>query len=170
MRDQYVGDISDLLKFSLLRALVGRDRRLGIGWYYAVGDDNALDGRHLEWRDQSHWEALDPTLYKCLRTVARNVAALEKAEFWPTGVSFHRKPMPTAEHRAKWAFEKRLQLSNAEVVFLDPDNGLGAASEKHATISELVALRSSGRSIGFITFPKRQKHIGPSREAACRTA
>jgi hypothetical protein len=39
MRDQYAGDISDVLKFAFLRALAGKDRTLGIAWYYAPGDD-----------------------------------------------------------------------------------------------------------------------------------
>ncbi|WP_155268936.1 hypothetical protein [Brucella intermedia] len=47
MRDQYAGEVSDVLKFALLRALARQDRTLGVVWYYAPGDD----GRHLEWRD-----------------------------------------------------------------------------------------------------------------------
>jgi predicted RNase H-like HicB family nuclease len=158
MRDQYAGDVSDLLKFALLRALAGCDRNLGIAWYYVAGEDNARDGRHLEWRDQPHWENLDPGLFKWLREVPRSVSALESTEFWSTTVKFHRTPAPATEQRKTWAREKRLKLDGADIVFLDPDNGIGTASEKHATITELVALRSPGRSIGFITFPKRKKH------------
>jgi hypothetical protein len=44
MRDQYAGDVSDVLKFAFLRALVGTDRRLGIAWYYVPGDDGRADG------------------------------------------------------------------------------------------------------------------------------
>src|SRR4029079_15617641 len=39
MRDQYAGDISDVLKFAFLRALTGADRKLGIAWYYVPGHD-----------------------------------------------------------------------------------------------------------------------------------
>ncbi len=39
MRDQYAGDISDVLKFAFLRALSGVDRALGIAWYYVPGHD-----------------------------------------------------------------------------------------------------------------------------------
>ena len=53
MRDQYAGDVSDVLKFAFLRALAGADRTLGIAWYYAPGDDGRPDGRHLEWRDEA---------------------------------------------------------------------------------------------------------------------
>jgi hypothetical protein len=56
MRDQYVGDVSDVLKIAFLRALAGADRTLGIAWYYAPGDDGRADGRHLEWRDEAAWQ------------------------------------------------------------------------------------------------------------------
>jgi hypothetical protein len=32
MRDQYAGDVSDVIKFAFLRALTGVDRTLGIAW------------------------------------------------------------------------------------------------------------------------------------------
>ncbi len=60
MRDQYAGDVGDVLKFSFLRALARADRRLGIAWYYAPGDNGRPDGRHLEWRDEPAWRRLDP--------------------------------------------------------------------------------------------------------------
>jgi hypothetical protein len=56
MRDQYVGDISDFLKFAFLRVLADTDRKLGIAWYYTPGNDGRADGRHLEWRDEPHWQ------------------------------------------------------------------------------------------------------------------
>ncbi len=52
MRDQYAGDVSDVLKFAFLRALAVQGRTLGIAWYYVAGDDRGPDGRHLEWRDE----------------------------------------------------------------------------------------------------------------------
>ena len=33
MRDQYAGDISDVLKFAFLRTLAGQDKTLGVAWY-----------------------------------------------------------------------------------------------------------------------------------------
>jgi hypothetical protein len=32
VRDQYAGDVSDVLKFAFLRALAGNDRTLGVAW------------------------------------------------------------------------------------------------------------------------------------------
>lgn len=160
MRDQYAGDVSDVLKFAFLRALTGQDRTLGIAWYYAAGNDGRPDGRHLEWRDEAAWRLLDAELHMGLATLPeRSIAALERAAIWPHGALFHRDPMPPRADRSSWGTRKRKALDGADLVFLDPDNGIGAESEKHATFSEIRLLRKPGRAIVFITFPGRNlKH------------
>ena len=95
VRDQYTGDVSEVLKFAFLRALAGADRTLGVAWYYAPGDDGRADGRHLEWRDEPAWRLLDAQLHAGLSTLPeRSIAALERAMIWPSGALFHRDPMP----------------------------------------------------------------------------
>ncbi|MGJ0452356.1 MAG: hypothetical protein ACR65T_03860 [Methylocystis sp.] len=160
MRDQYAGDVSDVLKFAFLRTLAGKDRTLGIAWYYAPGDDGRSDGRHLEWRDETAWRALDKELHTGLAALPeRSVTALERAMIWPEGVLFHREPMPPRAGRSAWGTRKRSALDGADIVFLDPDNGIGGETEKHATFSEIRLLRKPGRAIVFITFPGRSmKH------------
>ena len=160
MRDQYAGDVSDVLKFAFLRALAGKDRTLGIAWYYAPGDDGRSDGRHLEWRDEAAWRALDEELHAGLAALPeRSVVALERAMIWPEGVLFHRESMPPRAGRSAWGTRKRSALDGADIVFLDPDNGVGGETEKHATFSEIRLLRKHGRAIVFITFPGRSmKH------------
>ena len=159
MRDQYAGDVSDVLKFAFLRALAGADRKLGIAWYYAPGDDGGPDGRHLEWRKEPAWRLLDKQLHAGLATLPeRSIAALEQAAIWPTGALFHREPMPARGERNAWGTRKRSALDGADIVFLDPDNGIGAETQKHATFSEIRLLRKPGRAIVFINFPGRMKH------------
>jgi hypothetical protein len=158
MRDQYAGDVSDVIKFAFLRALVGTDRSLGIAWYYAVGNDGRPDGRHLEWREEHAWKLLDPTLHVHLAALPeRSIAALELAAIWPTDTVFYTEPMPNRENRHHWAARKRSALERANIIFLDPDNGLGEETEKHATYSEIALLRRPGRAIVFISFPGRSK-------------
>ncbi len=165
MRDQYAGDISDVLKFGLLRALAANDRKLGIAWYYAPGHDGRADGRHLEWQDDEAWCRLDSDVAHALANLPeRSVAALEGAQLWPAGAIFHREQMPHFTKRADWASRKRDALGACDLVFLDPDNGLGSDPEKHATFAEVRALRKTGRAIVFITFPKRVSHDLQVRE------
>jgi len=159
MRDQYAGDVSDMVKFAFLRVLAGVDRRLGVAWYYAPGHDGRPDGRHLEWRDEIAWRGLDPELFDHLATLPeRSIAALEQAPIWPPGALCHRVPMPRPSLRDEWGAKMRAGLEEANLVFLDPDNGLGTNPEKHATFDEVRQFRKSGRTIVFITFPGRVKH------------
>jgi hypothetical protein len=156
MRDQYAGDVSDFLKFALLRVLAGSDRRLGVAWYYVPGDDGRADGRHLEWRGEVGWKALDAVLHAELSALEiRTVAALEFLAIWPPGAIFHNDPMSPKAERAEWCRRKREILEPADLVFVDPDNGLGNETKKHATLAEVRKLRRAGRAIVLITFPGR---------------
>jgi hypothetical protein len=156
MRDQYVGDVSDVIKISFLRALVGTDRTLGVSWYYVPNDDGRPDGRHVEWRDEPAWQRLDAQLHTGLLSMAeRTVAALQRAAIWPHGTLFHDEPIPLGLARDAWGQGKRRRLDRADVVFLDPDNGLGKGSLKHATFSEVQLLRRTGRTVVLISFPGR---------------
>jgi hypothetical protein len=158
MRDQYAGDVSDVIKFAFLRGLAGTDRSLGVAWYYAAGHDGRRDGRHLEWRDEHAWKLLDPALHDHLAALQeRSVAALEMAAIWPTHTVFYTEPMPNRANRQHWAARKRSLLEGADIVFLDPDNGIGEETEKHATYTEIALLRRPGRAIVFISFPGRSK-------------
>ncbi len=102
------------------------------------------------------WRLLDEELQAGLATLQeRSIAALEQAAIWPRGTLFHREPMPPRVERSAWGTRKRSTLNGADIVFLDPDNGVGGETEKHATFSEIRLLRKPERAIVFITFPGR---------------
>lgn len=158
MRDQYTGDISDFLKYALLRHLVDSEgRRLGVAWYYDPGDDGRSDGRHLEWQNDHDWAAIDLTLHRSLSALPeRSIATVEGRDFWPAGTIFHRTPIPWRfAQRREWFEDLKATLEPASLIFLDPDNGIGQPSRKHATLDELAELRTYGRALSFITFPGR---------------
>jgi len=159
MRDQYAGDVSDAVKFGFLRALAGADRRLGVAWYYAPGNDGRADGRHTSWMSEAAWQVLDSEVHAGLSKLpAKSIEALEATTFWPKGTTFHREPVPTQGRRA-WADRMRGKLSSANLVFMDPDNGIGCDdSTKHASMTEIAGLRAGGRSLVVISFPGRRKH------------
>jgi hypothetical protein len=154
MRDQYAGDISDLLKLALLRKLARDDRTMGVGWYYNSGHDGRSDGRHREYCDEPKWASLDEVVLSALKKLPeQSVAALEKLSIWPAKTCFHRVPMPGTGNRHSWADNMRKILHDASIVFLDPDNGVGLASERHATIAEVASMRRLGRAVVLIKFP-----------------
>lgn len=171
MRDQYAGDVSDAFKIALLSALSADDRRLGVAWYYDPGHDGRADGQHLEWRGDDAWRRLDPEMHAGLAALPeRSIAALEQAPIWPDGTLFHREPTPARLGRDAWGVRKRAALADADLIFLDPDNGLGDASEKHATYDELRLSRKAGRALVFITFPNRTPHDAQLRRIRERLA
>jgi hypothetical protein len=157
MRDQYASDISDYLKFAFLRAIAQTDRHLGIAWYYLPGHDGRADGCHVEYKSEPAWRALDEGVYDQLVGLAEpSVAELERLAIWPARTVFHRVPL-TARRRADWVQGMVEAMGDAELVFLDPDNGLGRGALKHARITDLIALRRENRAVSIIKFPGRHK-------------
>ncbi len=157
MRDQYASDISDFLKFSFLRAITSDSSRLGIAWYYLPGHDGRPDGRHVEYKTERQWRPLDPDVYDQLVALTeQSVIALENLPLWPAETIFHREPVE-ARNRKAWVEKMVSTLSEADHVFLDPDNGLGEDFTKHARLEDIVALCRNDRAISIIKFPGRQK-------------
>ncbi len=148
MRDQYAGDISDLLKYALLRHLAAGNRPLGVAWFARRTPRRVL-GREK-------WIGLDSGLWQALKALpSRSVVEVERLPIWPTGSIFHRVPVATRALRAPWAAEMVRGLSDCDLIFVDPDNGLGRATPRHTTLDELKSLRCHGRVILLIKFPGR---------------
>jgi len=165
MRDQYVGDISDLLKYALLRKLAGNDRTLGIAWYYNPDHDRRADGQHVEHQSEQKWDALDAELGLALRgNPHRAISAVEQLPIWPANTIFHRQPVPNRQLRPVWAHNMAQAMSAASLVFLDPDNGVGSDSTRHASLNEVKLLRRApDRSLVLIKFPARVKYAEQER-------
>jgi len=174
MRDQFAGDISDLFKFSLLCALAATDRKLGIGWYFIQGHNNRNDGRHREFCNEPKWKALDKEVWKALKNLPeRSVGALEKLRFWPDGVEFYKGQIEIGRRRNHWFEAMRDRLAECNLVFLDPDNGLGRMGILHATLDEIMRMRQKGRCIVLIKFPghvKRDQQIKSYHKQLFETA
>jgi hypothetical protein len=134
MQDRYAGDIGDYAKLALLRA-ISPDLRLGVAWYLYPDENHNTDGRHIGYLDQPHiWRGLDPVLFDSLAATVkdqRKVAALESVEIAP-GASFFREAIRAGNHppserssaRSRWFGRALEALSDCDLVFADPDNGL----------------------------------------------
>ena len=69
MRNEYLNDIGDYIKYALLRQLAGarpgdeRSRRnLGVLWFLTVHPEANNDGRHRSYLTHDGYAALDPSL------------------------------------------------------------------------------------------------------------
>ena len=137
MQDRYVGDIGDFVKYGLLRAL-GKGKRLGVAWYLRADDGptGSGDGRYTEYlRQPDDWRHLDPELFDTLKELVdedrRSVAEIQRSGILENAV-FADEPLNVdkvaVRERERWRREwfERVKdaLSDCDLVFADPDNGL----------------------------------------------
>lgn len=145
MRDSYVADVGDFGKYALLNALAGDDLRLGVVWCRNTLEDASQDGRFTEY---PHLRLCDPALHdnllQILKGKQRTLDQVEKGSILPSTTLFYRDPIPApnvpcfspaardaqARFRETWFEQAFNTLSDAELVFLDPDNGLAGSRVK----------------------------------------
>lgn len=154
MRDVYLNDIGDYVKYALLRELSGADvetagpGQLGVLWYLTVHEETNNDGCHRGYLDRPDFAPLDPDLFSQMHSLERRVAdgvlrhgvnLLEHggpAEGYLPGARLHSLPLekitgPPAkvrglrrQAREEWWGGARRAVFGCPVVFLDPDNGV----------------------------------------------
>ncbi len=165
MQNRYVADIGDYLKLSILRAL-SWGRRPGVAWWLYPDEARNTDGRHIGYLDvAAKWRHYDAQLFDALSQIVssgrRHVSALETANVLP-GAIFHCQPIPSngpvtqrRQARHEWFQNVLATLQQADLVFVDPDNGLAPAGFTHGsakagksvTLDELRQLRRPGRCL-----------------------
>jgi len=134
MQDKYVGDIGDFGKYSLLNA-VSQGRKLGVAWY-KYPDESNNDGKHIDYLDQGEkWRKFDPKVFDGLNRIVRSgrsIAAVESSDFFKhhnfssreLGFDGAAKPHQNAGWRKAWFEKVCVDLESANMIFIDPDNGL----------------------------------------------
>ena len=168
MQDRYVADIGDFGKYGMLRWLFGfpedpcsSGMNLGVAWYLNAdeGETDKPDGKLTGylWSPRANHrrlracdEYLSGELKRLLQAGNRNVHSIQRSEILPSSTRFHRMPMPDGSREA-W-FEGVLRdTARADVVFVDPDNGIAsegtANSPKHVSMDELQAFFRRGQSL-----------------------
>ena len=164
MQNKYVGDIGDYVKLSILRAL-SPGYRLGVAWFLADDEHSKNDGRHIGYLENSDkWRRFDAAsfdgLLEIVRRNDRSVAAIERSGLLPADCIFASEiiPLPAnlakrSEERKRWISEIGVKLNDANLLFLDPDNGLepdrfrpkSKASIKSVSLDDLDRLNKRER-------------------------
>src|ERR1700722_19113111 len=165
MQNRDVGDIGDYVKLSILRAL-SPGYRLGVAWWLYPDETHNTDGRHISYLQRPDpWWKFHPQLFDALEKIVpsgrRNVRALEAANLL-RGAIFAGTPIPvddplreSLQKRQQWFNAVQRTLEEADLVFVDPDNGLEPAgyrpglskAGKSIMFTELRALATPGRSL-----------------------
>ena len=174
MRHNFVNDIGDYAKYTLLRALCANGQaaiRLGVIWYLTDHAEQNGDGRKRAHLSQDGWENLDPDLLATLRLIEStlrsqeelNVRLIEASGILPLDTAYFSEPIPRVQRnvqqrisaRAAWFSRAQTAVAHCNLVFLDPDNGLEVRSapitsslaSKYATIPEIAALLENGAGV-----------------------
>ncbi len=133
MKNQYVGDINDYIKYSIIRQLAATIGGNGVMvCWMLTPDDGRTDGSLRGYLDApERFRPFDPPVYDALaalRRGPRSVAAVEShclidtAEYF-SGVLVDRLDARRAYFATLWR-----AVRPASLVFFDPDNGLGVPS------------------------------------------
>ena len=133
MKNQYVGDIGDYGKYSLLRAFSEAGVKVGVNWYL-TDDDGSTDGKFKNYLNREEFRKYDPFVFDRLKAINDSnnmtIEAVEKSDILPNtdffaeSLSVDGTPSERKWKRIKWFTNSFLALCGAELVFLDPDNGL----------------------------------------------
>jgi hypothetical protein len=123
-------------------------------------DDGGSDGGFRTYLDHpSRWRSHDPELFDWLSStvttpVARNVDQIERSSMLRGATYFSEIVPDDALARARWSQRMTTAVSEHDLVFLDPDNGMQVRSKpsgrkdssKYALWSEVSAITSAGSS------------------------
>lgn len=132
MQDRYAGDIGDFGKIGLLKGFRSQGLSIAVNWYLvevmdseknAGGTFKQEDGKYLI---PEKMKLCDQILAETLTDIAqsnrRTVRALEQADLI-SGAVYYSDPVPV-NGRADWHCRALDRLKNADLVFVDPDNGM----------------------------------------------
>lgn len=172
MKHQYVGDINDYVKYSVLRAVLGAagTRRLVVSWMLTA-DDGGGDGRRLAYlRHPDRYRSVDPDLFDELTRVvdsgSRSISAIESSAILRRTSFYPALLEPGISARDRYFEGLWRQVLERDVVFFDPDNGLdvasvrpgGRGSWRYLYAEELAPLQAlNAAAIVYQHFPRVQR-------------
>lgn len=157
MQDRYAGDIGDFVKLGLLRA-VSPERKLGVAWYRFPNEFHNNDGRHITYLEQpDQYAPFDPMLFRHFRNIVRDERTIQsllpmlgEAICFDEALDLASIPAhQRRDWRSGWFKRATEKLSDCDIVFADPDNGIVdeanrrkglKAFGKHIPLGEVKAL------------------------------
>ena len=180
MQNRYFGDVGDFGKYGLLRILSGLGThpilKLGVVWYLFPDEAHNADGKHIGYLqncdpafrdcDEELYDKLRASLFDDLGIIEhhRHTDLAESAGLLPQGAVFYSTPLSYSKElsssarlslRKEWFAGALAKTACADLVFLDPDNGIecvsvkrtGNKGPKYAFWEDMDAFIGRGQSI-----------------------
>ncbi len=176
MKNQYVGDVGDYGKYSLLRFIALHGIRIGVNWYLTENDEST-DGKFTDYVKKDSEGCYDQDVFAVMRSIVgqndrsqRTVQMIQDAELIPEALYFDEKlnfnkmiPTERAWDRRVW-FERSISvLRDAELIFADPDNGItyrktsrNKGCEKYVLPEEIALYYYGGKDVVFYSHKGRR--------------
>jgi hypothetical protein len=163
MKDQYVGDYNDFVKYALLRAVLAQGLPLLVCWMLTESDGSSDGGKVAYLRQPERFRELDPENFDLMARLVgagkRSVAAIEASGLLP-GARYFPRTLEGDEPPA--------------VVFLDADNGFEVASSrgspKYVYWDEVANTYGRGHSVIVFQHFAREERSGHIRRLLERLA
>ena len=196
MQNKYVGDKGDYGKFGLLRYLTGTTSndglgplRLGVVWYLVHDERHRAGGEDTGYlrptpENVDTYRAIDPALYDALSALVwdgnRCVCCIQQAGILPPDTAYYDAGLyfvpnmrrdDKRDLRAHWLRFALNATKRAELIYLDPDNGIARDDgkmlhkdgPKFTYMDDLRALWARGQSLVVY------HHLGMDRDADALT-
>ena len=184
MQQRRFGSIGDLVKLAFLHHLQ-EGRHLAVCWYLTgQGANRPLPQKHFAYlKRPTEFRNLAPEIFDTLKSIVESstvglsyITALEASGVLNDAVFHHEQVPKRAALRKSWTTSLVDSVSKANLIFLDPDNGIQGRrlTPKHVALAEIAALRrqeralvtvqhQSGQKLEVKSIAERLKYIGCQR-------
>src|SRR5271166_3483218 len=170
MQLRYLGDSHDCIKFALLRHLHDAlNVRLGVNWYLTCSKDvdkpNNQDGGQRHHMNGGEWRGWKKDLFDEIKNFQepdfRSFENFRKSTILSSDTLYHDGQLKATGDRSLWHKAALSVMSQADLIFLDPDNGFEVPSwtaktkPKYATYAEARDYYALGEIVVGIQFARQ---------------
>lgn len=173
MQNRYAGDVGDFGKIGMLRTIERCGIKIGVNWYLVEDENHNQDGKHIGYLQDNKFIGIDEKLRRALLSMVadntRSVKEMEKLGMLQSNMYYHEVLKPVdgliRESRLDWHKNGKENMSNCDLVFLDPDNGLlpksvsrgSGKSIKYVLPEEIIDYYTAGHSVVFYNHRTREQ-------------
>lgn len=162
MRDQFVGDVHDFVKYTVLGAL-SRRYKVGVVWYYNSDKSTVQShGSSRTFLRTPGLQALAPEIWEASNRWAAKPSTrnLKTVESLPSlkNCTFFGEERPDGRP-GHWRRKMMSQVKTSQIVFMDPDNGPEPSSgytHAHARWTEILEVSKAKEILLFWHRPQRE--------------